>query len=149
MQIMAILISILGSLSAVAAPAPELVKTVYQETEGNPLFVVELVRLLIAEGRLNAPSSQTWRLTIPQGVQQVIGRRLDRLSADCNQVLTLAAVIGREFSLLVLQQAGNIQGETLLEALDEAEAAHVIAPVPDIPGRFSFSHPLIRETLYA
>ncbi|MGE0542109.1 MAG: AAA family ATPase [Dehalococcoidia bacterium] len=136
-------------LTADVKPSPALVETVYQETEGNPLFVVELVRLLVAEGRLDTSSDRAWRLTIPRSVQQVIGRRLDRLSADCDQVLTLAAVIGREFSLLVLQQAGDVRGEGLLAALDEAEAAHVITPVPGVPGRSSFSHPLIRETLYA
>src|SRR5206468_7807470 len=104
------------------------------------------VRLLVAEGRLR-PGGLAGRLTIPQTVQQVIGRRLDRLSTACYHSLTLAAVIGREFDLIALDRAGELHGEPLLQALEEAEAARVVAPM-EAPGRFSFTHPLIRETLY-
>jgi DNA-binding CsgD family transcriptional regulator/tetratricopeptide (TPR) repeat protein len=136
-------------LTADVSPPPELAHAVYRQTEGNPLFVVELVRLLAAEGRLREEGAGPWRLTIPESVHQVIGRRLDRLSADCNAALTLAAVIGREFSLLALEAAGELQGDALLDALEEAEAARVVAVVSDAPGRYAFTHPLIRETLYS
>lgn len=134
--------------SAAAARAAGLTSAVYRETEGNPLFVTELVRLLAAEGRLVQAAALPARLTVPQTVRQVIGRRLDRLSADCNAALTLAAVAGREFDLVVVERAGELRGDRLLEAFEEAEAARVIAAVPTAPGRYNFTHPLIRDTLY-
>jgi predicted ATPase len=79
-----------------------LVDAVYRQTEGNPLFVTEVVRLLLQEGGLTAPADgepQSWGTRIPEGVREVIGRRLDRLTERCNQTLTTASVIGREFDL--------------------------------------------------
>ena len=73
----------------------------YSQTEGNPLFVNEVVRLLVQEGELSPErlaERKSWSVRIPEGVREVIGRRLDRLSERCNQVLTMAAVLGREFS---------------------------------------------------
>ena len=64
------------------SPPPELVETLYRETEGNPFFVSEVVRMLAAEGRLaRVPADGSWSHEIPQGVREVIGRRLNRLSS--------------------------------------------------------------------
>ncbi len=121
----------------------------HEETEGNPLFVQELVRLLATEGRAAPPlSGQAWRLQVPPTLREVIGRRLNRLSPECSRALTMAAVVGREFELDVLGRAGEAGSEALLEVLEEAEAAHLIAAVPGTRGRFRFGHALIRETLY-
>jgi len=78
----------------------------------------------------------------------VIGRRLDHLSAECNRVLTTAAVVGREFGLDALERLTDLSADCLLEALEEAVAARVVAEVPRAVGRYAFSHALIRETLY-
>jgi DNA-binding CsgD family transcriptional regulator len=135
-------------------PAP-LVAAVYQQTEGNPFFVTELVRLLGAEGRLAPVPGAAGPLAIPPTVRAAIGRRLDRLSAACRGVLAVAAVIGREFSLAVLApawagEAGAAPDDRapLLAALDEALAAHLVAEAPAGVGRYRFAHALIRETLY-
>ena len=84
------------------SPPDQLVESVYTQTEGNPLFVTEVVRLLVQEGEL-APERinerDSWSVRIPEGVREVIGRRLNRLSDHCNQILTTASVIGREFEL--------------------------------------------------
>ena len=140
--------------SGVQPPKP-LVEAVYRETEGNPFFVNEVVRLLVSDGRLeHADSVSSWSVTIPQGVREVVGRRLDHLSEECNRVLTIGAVIGREFDLKtvekVLAQAdeGRMTGDRLVEVLEEAVAARVITEVPNKVDNFSFSHALIRETLY-
>ncbi|MEE8278444.1 MAG: tetratricopeptide repeat protein, partial [Thermoanaerobaculia bacterium] len=112
-------------------------------------FVNEIVRLLVADGRLEHPGEvKSWSVTIPQGVREVVGRRLDRLSEECNRVLTVASVIGREFGLDALQRVSDLTGDGLLEVLEEAVAARVAAEVPRALGRYSFSHALIRETLY-
>src|SRR3990172_2782417 len=116
---------------------PALVEAVYRETEGNPFFVNEVVRLLVADGRLESPEQVTsWSVTIPQSVREVVGRRLDHLSEACNRVLTVASVIGREFELRVLERVAGVHGDApvsgdrLLEALEEAAGAPVIPEVP-------------------
>lgn len=138
-----------------AKPPAALVEAVYRETEGNPFFVNEVVRLLVADGRLeHAESVTSWSVTIPQGVREVVGRRLDHLSDECNRALTMGAVIGREFDLKTLEKAigqadeGRMTGDRLLEVLEEAVGARVINEVPNRIDHYSFTHALIRETLY-
>ena len=130
-------------------PTEKLVTTVYQQTEGNPFFLSEIVRLLVVEGQLERPQVTTASgVRIPEGVREVIGRRLDQLSDECNRILTVASVIGREFSLDALEPLSEISGDQLLELLDEAMAARVINELPQAVGQYSFVHALIRETLY-
>jgi len=118
-------------------------------TEGNPFFVGEIVRLLVAEGRLAQPERATSLVgTLPQGVREAIGRRLNALSEECNRVLALAAVIGREFELNVLERLAELGRERLLELLDEAVGARILAEPPGAGSRYAFSHTLVRETLY-
>ncbi len=136
-------------LTAGRKPPEALVDAVYRETEGNPFFVNEIVRLLVADGRLERPEEvKSWSVTIPQGVREVVGRRLDHLSEACNRVLTTASVIGREFGLDALERVSDVTGDRLLEVLEEAVGARVLNEVPRAVGRYSFSHALMRETLY-
>jgi tetratricopeptide (TPR) repeat protein len=159
-------------LVAGITPPPGLVEAVYRQTEGNPLFVTEVVRLLVQEGSLTPQpplhlrdgegetargrGGEAWSVRIPEGVKEVIGRRLNRLSQRCNQTLAIAAVIGREFELRQLARlvedpsAGSGQRmseDRLLEVLEEALAARVIEELPRIVGRYQFTHALIQETL--
>jgi len=136
-------------LIAGASAPPELAATIHAETEGNPLFVGEVVRLLAAEGRLSEVEvGALWSLGLPQGVREVIGRRLGRLSEECARVLALASVVGREFELRAIERLSEHPADELLEVLDEAVTARVLASVPGAPGRLRFAHALIRETLY-
>jgi tetratricopeptide (TPR) repeat protein len=133
------------------SPPAELVSVVYAQTEGNPLFVTEVVRLLVQEGQLTPErlaGSESWSVRIPEGVREVIGRRLDRLSARCNETLTLASVIGREFGFDLLERLDDdLSGDRLLEVLEEALSARVIEELPRALGRYQFTHALIQETL--
>jgi predicted ATPase len=136
-------------MTAGISPKENLVKTVFQQTEGNPFFLNEIVRLLVVEGQLERPQVTTASgVRIPEGVREVIGRRLDQLSERCNKVLTIASLIGREFSLDALEPLCEVSGDQLLELLDEATAARVITEVPQVVERYHFVHALIRETLY-
>ena len=136
-------------ITAGIEPPEALVEAVYRETEGNPFFVNEVVRLLVADGRLERPDEvKSWSVTIPQGVREVVGRRLDHLSEECNGVLTVASVIGREFGLDALERVSDVTGDRLLEALEAAVGARVVAEAPGALGHYSFTHALIRETLY-
>ena len=130
-------------------PPTALVEAVYRETEGNPFFVNEVVRLLVSDGRLQRPERLTsWSVEIPQSVREVIGRRLDRLSPECNRVLTTAAVVGREFGLALLERVADLSEDRLLDVLEEALGARVVMEVRGVPDRYTFAHALIRETLY-
>jgi len=133
--------------AGVTAP-PDLIATVHRETEGNPFFVSEIVRLLTAEGKLERPSSGSWSLSIPQSVREVVGRRLDQLSESSNKLLQIASVVGREFTLGVVQTVSELDAAAISEAIDEAVAARVVAETPRSLDRYAFSHALIRETLY-
>ena len=124
---------------------PRLVEAIHAETEGNPLFVAEVVRLLAAEGRFTEAEAH---LRIPPGVRVVIRQRVGRLSERCRSLLAPASVMGREFGLDTLAHLSELSGEALLDVLDEALTERVVADVPGSPGRLRFSHALIRDTLY-
>ncbi len=128
--------------------APDgLADVVYEQTEGNPFFVSEVVRLLVTEGRLQESGTDGWELAIPQGVRDVVGRRLDRLSDDANHVLGVAAAAGRTFDADTLAAVTDRDGDEIVALLAEAEASQLIRPWE--PDRWAFSHALVRETLYA
>jgi DNA-binding CsgD family transcriptional regulator len=130
-------------------PAPEVAAAVHQQTDGNPFFVTEIVRLLASQGRLGAADvSGPLLASLPEGVKAVVAERLGGLSDDCRQVLEVAAVLGRDFQLAVLQPAGGLEADRLLELLEEAEAARVVSEVPGELGRWRFAHALVREVLY-
>ncbi|MGH2716504.1 MAG: ATP-binding protein, partial [Thermoleophilaceae bacterium] len=133
-------------LAAPGASAAALAPAVHAETEGNPLFVGEIVRLLAAERRLDAPGAAP--LAIPQSVREVIGRRLRHLSYQCNELLVLAAVLGREFDLDALARVSGLERDAILELLDEATEARVVSEVPGVIGRMRFAHALIRDAAY-
>jgi hypothetical protein len=136
-------------LTAGRTPPPGLVDAVERETEGNPFFVHEVVRLLQAEGRLErADDVASWSVEIPQGVRQVIGRRLSALSEACNALLASASVIGREFDLDVLSRVSEVPREQVLDLIEEAEAARILLEIKGQPDSRRFSHALVRETLY-
>jgi DNA-binding SARP family transcriptional activator len=134
--------------SAGVRPPDRSVSAIHRGTEGNPLFVGEVVRLLSAEGRLGEVSSDLTALPLPPGVREVIGRRLRQLSDDCRNILALASVLGREFEFGALMTVSGRTEEELLDALEEALGARVIAEVPRAPDRLRFAHALIRDTLY-
>jgi DNA-binding SARP family transcriptional activator/tetratricopeptide (TPR) repeat protein len=123
-------------------PDEALVASIHEETEGNPFFAIELARHL-------AEADPEQRAGLPDGVRDVILLRLAHLDEPSEQALRHAAVLGREFDLDVLERLGPVQGDALVDALDEAVAARVVTEVPDRPERYSFAHALIRATLYA
>jgi DNA-binding SARP family transcriptional activator len=126
-------------------PAGRLVGALHAETEGNPLFVAEVVRLLESEGRLSEADAH---LGIPAGARAVIRRRLGRLSEECQRLLVPASVMGREFDLEVLAHAATSSASDVLAVLDEAMAERVVGEVPGSSGRLRFEHALIGDALY-
>jgi DNA-binding SARP family transcriptional activator len=130
-------------------PPTLFVTAVHHQTEGNPLFVGEILRLLAAEGTLGAAATdEQWHVGVPEGVRAVIRRRVRQLSEECKLALALASVLGREFGLDALELASGVSREALLAVLDEAARERVVAEVPGAPARLRFAHTLIREVLY-
>ncbi|MHC2332960.1 helix-turn-helix transcriptional regulator [Bradyrhizobium sp. USDA 4454] len=128
---------------------PWLTSAIHSQTEGNPLFVREVVRFLEQEGHLKLASSAMIPATIrlPEGIREAIGRRLNLLSAACNDVLATAAVIGHELRLDVLIRASRpYTEEAILEAVDEALATHILEEIGS--ALYQFTHTLVRITLY-
>jgi len=134
-----------------ASPAPDVLATIHERTEGHPLFLVETVRYLLAEtrtGSLREQDAASALKAIPEGVRAIIGKRLNRLSPSCTHLLSIAACIGRAFSLeLLLPLVSESSEEALFGSLEEALAARIIES-QTTPDRYQFSHALIRETLY-
>jgi len=134
-----------------------LAEAVHRQTEGNPLFVQEVVRYLAEEGLITRDRGR-WRATrdtplemsIPEGLRDVIGKRLSRLSAECNRLLSIAAIIGREFRLKVLECVAGVAEDELITALDEARRAAVVEERSAVAAAvtYRFAHAFIRQTLY-
>jgi DNA-binding CsgD family transcriptional regulator len=127
-------------------------QAVHGQTEGNALFVQEVARYLGEEGLVDpsrAAGPVPLALGIPEGLRDVIGKRLGKLTADCNRALAVAAVIGREFALETLRAVADLDEEALLAALEDAVRVGVIEDRAR-PGdlRFRFTHALLRQTLY-
>lgn len=145
-----------GMLRAMSnrTPPAELVRTIFDETEGNAFFVEEVFKYLLEEGKLFDETGD-WRsglrieeLEVPETIRLVVDRRLRRLSETTMRVLTAAAVTGRAFAFDLLQPLTGSDEDALLDALDEAERAHLVtSSVQGNEVRFSFSHELIRHTL--
>jgi tetratricopeptide (TPR) repeat protein len=132
----------------------KLAHAIYAETDGSPFFMREIL-LHLAESGVVFQTDGRWTyrgdvadIGIPESVREVIGRRLARLPDALERVLTVGSVIGREFDIAVVAAVSGIDQLSLIELLAEAEAAALVREVPGRPGRFTFSHGLIRDTLY-
>ena len=138
--------------SALDEAGVALARAVYEETEGNPFFVREVLRHLVETGAVERQDG-SWitrrpvdELGIPEGVRDVIGRRLARLSSETNHALRVAAVVGPQFELGVVQAAGDLPEEALLAAVEEAAESRLVTEISAT--RFRFAHALVRTTLY-
>ena len=130
-----------------------LARAIHQQTDGNPFFLCEILRHL-AETDAFERQGDRWaarlpveELGVPEGIREVVGRRLSRMSEEANQTLRLAAVVGEEFEVPLLHLAGDLSEEALLCALEEVAEARVVTETGTV-GRYRFSHALVRDTLY-
>ena len=122
---------------------PEVADRIHERTEGNPLFVLELVRQMAADQR-----GETAGGPLPDGIRQAIRRRVERLSPACRNALATAAVLGRSFAFETLERTYDGEGRGRVpELVGEAETAAVLQI--ESPGlrKFRFSHDLVREAL--
>ena len=117
---------------------PDAVRAVTERTEGNPFFVEEVVRQ--PEGGL--------RDGVPDSVKDLLLRRMRQLDELHRAALAAAAVLGAEFELAALERVTGVDGDALLQAMDDAIAEGVLVESSDAIGRYAFAHALIRETVY-
>jgi hypothetical protein len=131
-------------------PSSAFLEALYAETEGNPFFIEEIVRHLIDSGvrTHEAGAGELERVGLPEDVRDVISRRLERLEPATIEWLRTAAVIGRDFDAKLLEKVLDFDEERFLAALEDATDAGLVSEAPGEPGRYSFAHALVRETLY-
>ncbi|GGM06003.1 AAA family ATPase [Dactylosporangium sucinum] len=116
--------------------AADRVAALRERTDGNPFFLVELLRFG------NAPAGQ-----IPAAVTDVLARRVARLPAPTGELLRCAAVVGREYDLEVLAAVAGADPDTVLDDVDPAVAAGIVLE-DAASGRFRFAHALVRDVVY-
>jgi class 3 adenylate cyclase/tetratricopeptide (TPR) repeat protein len=132
-----------------------LAHSVYRETDGNPFFVAEVLRHLAETGAIVQDAAGHWvaaqpraEIALPDSVRQVVGVRVGRLGVLASKALSAAAVIGREFDLDLTAAVAEVDEDTLIDLLEQARAATLVREVPDVPGRYTFSHALVQHTIY-
>jgi DNA-binding CsgD family transcriptional regulator/transcriptional regulator with XRE-family HTH domain/predicted Ser/Thr protein kinase len=140
--------------SAGQALPQALVKVIEQETSGNPFYAREVFRHLREEAKLLQRDGR-WttdrsirELGIPEGVRQVVGRRVACLSEPASALLRLAAGFSAGFGFDVLQRLSELPETVLLSCIDEALQAGLICVCGQVPPRYEFAHAIVRHTLY-
>jgi DNA-binding SARP family transcriptional activator/tetratricopeptide (TPR) repeat protein len=133
-----------------AEAAPELVKAVFDITEGNPFFVQEIVRALTKSDQIEQAEGR-WQLRertdlqLPADLLGLIRERVKRLGSGVESALVAGAVVGREFSFEVLRHMAEHPDHELIDALDSALNNHLIE---ETGAGYRFRHSLIRHSLY-
>ncbi len=136
--------ALIGVVADGGAP-PQLARALASDTGGNPFFIREMLLHLVEEGALDG-SSVTSPVEVPEGARDVISRRLTRLSAGCNRLLTTCAAFTACFSWEEIRSAHGEGDEATMDALDEALAARLFRE--DEGSSYEFAHALIRQSLY-
>lgn len=133
---------------------PGLSEVIWRETEGHPFFCKELLRHLLETGALSQTGGglrtklKIEKLGIPEGVRDLVDRRLARLGEDTFQALSVSAVVGREFSVDVVRRVTRMSEDSLLDSLEEAAAAGLLIEGSGATLTYRFSHALVRGSLY-
>lgn len=137
-----------GALNlAVGTDIALLAEALHAHTSGNPFFVGEVLRHLVAAAREGRPPELAELLdAVPENVRETITRRLLRLSGSTNELLTQAAVVGAEFDLALLEAMGTARDD-VLDAVDEGVSSGFLVEGQPA-GRYRFAHVLVRNTIY-
>jgi tetratricopeptide (TPR) repeat protein len=120
-----------------------LIASLQRSSEGNPLFLSEMMRLLSSRGGLPGAGQHL----VPDTVRELIRARLEGVHEQTRNLIEFASVFGREFGTALLARVANLAPSVARERLEESGRAGLVV---EIPGeRWTFSHILIREVLYA
>jgi hypothetical protein len=137
----------LVNATAGAEPPARLVEALHEQTQGNPLFTREIVRLLVSQGRFERGRADDAG-ALPPTVRAVLERRLARLPAESHLLLVTAAVAGTEYRIDLLAETTGRTRVAVLALLGEAIGAGLVAETPEHVGWYQFAHPLVRQVLY-
>lgn len=122
-------------------------RSIYEQTDGNPFFVGEIAKL-IADVHAST-TGPVYAIDVPDSVREAIGRRLNTLSTETNDLLAAAAVLGRDFDARIIARVMSCTLEDCLQVLGSAAGAGIVQSTGDgAPTAWHFNHALIRETLY-
>ena len=130
-----------------AAVASHALRELHERTAGNPFFLRELVRLLAERGELYGDGA-TLPAVVPDRVREVVGRRLEPLMPATREVLAIAGVVGRPFTIAGVARIGGLGRESVAQALQPALSGRLLEARPDAPGRFGFAHAIVRDAVY-
>jgi DNA-binding SARP family transcriptional activator/KaiC/GvpD/RAD55 family RecA-like ATPase len=128
-----------------------LVRRLQEQTDGNAFFIEETVRALEDSGvspDAVVDEDALENLGVPEGVEEVIVRRVRQLSPLAAEILTAGSVVGRSFRLGIVEQLVDDGPDRVMAAVEESMAAGLILEVPDDVDVFTFSHALVRDVLY-
>jgi DNA-binding CsgD family transcriptional regulator len=135
----------------IVEPSTTLVKAMYDRTEGNPLFIVHMLHALADDDCLvvQAQEEAFTRIdSVPETLQGVISRNLQRLSPKCHTIMKTTSVVGRQFSIQLLKRIFKYASlSRLFRLLEEAVRAGVVTEIKSEPGCFQFAHVLVRDAL--
>jgi len=130
----------------------ELAELLVEQTQGNPFFVGQVLRHLAESGAVEQVDGRWVRtqtadgFVVPEGVREVIGRRISRLSPLAGDLLTVAAVAGPQFDTSIVAQVAKRPISEALDGFDEAVGSRLVLET-DVPGHLRFAHALVRQTL--
>jgi DNA-binding CsgD family transcriptional regulator len=128
-------------------------RSVYRTTAGNPLFVREMCRALIAAHAVQQ-TERGWTVhsttlpSPPETLRELVAARIARLAPAVRRILEVAAIFGQTFTFPLLQQVLDASEEATLEGLEEAADAHIIAEDDSAQEQYRFTHPVVHEVLY-
>ncbi|HET7094808.1 MAG TPA: AAA family ATPase, partial [Thermomicrobiales bacterium] len=130
----------------------DFLRAIYELTDGNPFFIEEVIRALVATGDIFRAGGRWERralaqLRIPRSVEDAVLRHSRHLSPDATMVVRLAAVAGRFFDFAVLAALTGLDEAALLRCVRELIDAQLV--VEDSAERFAFRHALTRQAIYA
>ncbi len=137
-------------------PDPRIAGRLYDETQGNPFFLIETLQGLLERGVLAPDENGLWQITpmgqeaepaqwlLPQGVRQAVKRRLEPLDKQSRYLLELAAVLGNEFELELLRSVSGWKKEVVLQITDDLLRRQLLLE----QDRLCFSHDKIRQVIY-
>jgi class 3 adenylate cyclase/tetratricopeptide (TPR) repeat protein len=138
-------------LNAIILPEA-LHQLILSKTEGNPLFVEEVIRMFIERGVLMR-QEQGWkvarevdRVEIPDNLQSLLLARVDRLPEEARRTLKVAAVIGKQFSAPVVEEMLKQNPAADISNLETVGLISLASSVPEI--EYTFRHTLIQEVVY-
>ncbi len=145
--------ALVGDMLALASPPPHLVNFLADQAQGNPFFAAEYLRMAVADGLIGRDPRGQWivpadlaLLPRPDDLRALVGRRLQGLSQPSRDLVSVAAVLGREADVDVLAEVASLTESAVVDALRELVQRQVMEEAAE--SRLRFVHDKLREVAY-